>query len=256
MYRVDRTEATGGRTNELDNLFETSSRYGAAIGSLLKPYLSQGLIVDVGSSTGGVLTGIKKTLPEVSVLGIEPSPDEAKYAEVHGIKTVVSLFEDFKSPLPKALAAIICTQSLNHLLDPKGFLDRSHEMLQNGGYLLLAVKNFRHQSARAGSTKGAIQIDHPFMFTPEVLKRFVEQSGFTVVYFDVDEKKSKREIDIQRMEGLTKGHIRLIARKSVKPGRVSFVPFLTRLKLRIQFLPIVTKGVYLLKHSQRLSLLR
>ncbi len=204
-YRKDR-DAIKGSSNEedLELNWRHALEFGKGIVKTMGQFLKDGLTIDVGSSTGGVLAGLKELRPNLEILGIEPSLSESEYANTHGVKTITKIFEDYVKENQEANGSaqnVLCVQSLNHLLDPAGFLEWSHKVLKEGGHIFLAVKNFKHQVRRAGGVEGGIQIDHVYMFTPETLKLLVESRGFEVVYLDVDEGKSKEEIMEQRKIG-------------------------------------------------------
>ena len=230
-YREDRQLLKKGRRGgSLDQNFEAACLFGKAFSGQFKNFLKAGLVVDVGSSTGGVLAGFKESIPGLEVLGIEPSKEEAGFANQRGIKTLNTLFENLNHEF-RGLSAVICVQSLNHLLDPRSFFEWSYNILKEDGLLILSVKNFRHQVFRAGSLSGAVQVDHPYMFVSETLRLFVESVGFEIVYFDHDEFKSLSELLHQKEQGLTTQHIRLTAKKSpskkVDPKKIH-APLLAR----------------------------
>jgi SAM-dependent methyltransferase len=151
FYRVDRAEIKNKEyINDLDKNFENARRFGKAIVKYMGKYIKSGLTVDVGSSTGGILYGMKESRTDLELLGIEPSLDESGYAQSKGVKTIRGLFEDIDIDLKNKVSNILCVQSLNHLLDPKKFLTWAHESLVDNGHVFLAVKNWRHQVRRMG----------------------------------------------------------------------------------------------------------
>ncbi len=181
----------------------------------MRPYLAPGLTIDVGSSEGGLLAGIREVI-SIDPLGIEPTVARAEFARTKGIPTYAAMIENIGAVAPDLppAANIFCTKSLNHLLDPAFFFRWAYDTLDGDGRLILEVKNFRQQARMSGRIRYAIQIDHPFMFVPETLAAFVEAAGFEVQYFDVDETKSRSERRQQKKTGLPVGHIRLVARKT------------------------------------------
>ncbi|MBI4992216.1 MAG: methyltransferase domain-containing protein [Candidatus Harrisonbacteria bacterium] len=265
FYRQDRASAKGRnlvqseKNNWIEQNFLRARKFGLALGGLLKDYFKPGLTIDIGSSTGGVLYGLREAIGNLDLLGIEPSIAESNFANQKGVKTLNALFENIPEKEIGKAANILCVQSLNHLLDPRSFFQRCFEYLQDGGCLILSVKNFRHQARRAGSIEAGVQIDHPFMFTPETLKLFVESVGFKVVYLDVDEGKSEFDLRKQRNEGLSRHHIRLAAEKPEKwaGGRMAGVSKPdVYWKSRLQFWKPYVKLYYWLFYSHRLSFLR
>lgn len=121
---------------DFSKLFEGTVSHGVALGKLIKEYLcGGGPIVEVGSGPGGVLSGMQKVLGK-DVVGIEPSKGECEYANKMSVKTFCNLFEDFNvsSVEMSQFGAVVCTQSLNHLLDPKSFFIWSHNKLSEKGF--------------------------------------------------------------------------------------------------------------------------
>ena len=222
--------------------FNHAFRFGKALAEDFRKWIEKGRVVDVGSAYGGLLAGIKDTIPDISVMGIEPSAEDAAYANTRGIPTHNVLFEDFSGVEACSLSAVFCVQTFNHLLDPRGFLVWAHNHLYVGGAIILAVKNFRQQCRRAGSIASSVQIDHPYMFTPETLSAMVRSLGFEIVYMDVDEYKNNTALQKQNMRGISMHHIRLVAKK-VRPSVVSRLPVHKGkgvFRLRVQlFLPYI-----------------
>lgn len=187
-------------------LFDTTQVHGKFLGDLIKKFkIPNGALMEVGSGVGGVLKGMKEVLGR-EVVGLEPSGQEASFANSQGIRTYHSLIEDHKKQ--ENFAVVVSTQSLNHFLDPKYFFTWAHNCLVNDGLLVVEVMNFRHQLKKAGLFKNAVKIDHVYMFTPEVLKDFIESSGFEIIHFDSDELTPKKNIP-----GIPKIHIRIVGRK-------------------------------------------
>lgn len=222
-YRANTIGGNQKKLPDFDKLFASMKKHGEELAILIQPYLKvTGAIAEVGSSLGGILAGVKDRVG-CEVIGIEPSQPEVDYANSHGVKSVCSLIEDIaqKFPNPPKFSAVICSQSLNHLLEPKSFFIWAHQNLLDGGLLVLEVMNFRHQLKKAGRFRNAVKVDHVQMFTPEVLRNFVEAAGFDILYFDTDEQKSRRQLEeIGRI--LPKVHMTCIARKTSRPPFKNF----------------------------------
>lgn len=196
-------------------LFRSARRHGEALATRFRSFWKPGLTVEVGSSVGGVLDGIRQVCG-VDVVGIEPSADEAAFATSQGVPSHATSIETFAAPLPQA-AVVVCTQSLNHFLDPRRFLTWSHEHLEPGGLLVLEVMNFRHVLRHFGWMPRAVQIDHTYMFVPEVLDAFVQAAGFEVLCAESSEQRSAAEQKSDRQAGLPAFHIGVVARKTDRP---------------------------------------
>jgi len=207
--------AMGGGEENLDTLFKMQYAHGRALAEEFRPYvLTRGLMIDVGSSTGGVLAGLKDVLG-VKVLGIEPSEKEAAYGKKYGIPAQVTLIEDIeKKGIDVPFAdQILSAQSLNHYLSPRYFLTWAWQHLKPSGRLILEVKNFRQQARRSGSVENSIQIDHPHMFTPETVREYISAAGFKIVAFLDDEHLPSRVRRQKKLKGLPGFQIRVIAEK-------------------------------------------
>lgn len=192
-------------------LFDTTQVHGRALADFIKPHLKvQGPIMEIGSGVGGVLAGIKQILNR-EVVGLEPSGNEAEYANSQGINTYHELIEEHTKQ--EKCAVILSTQALNHYLDPKYFFKWAHESLVKDGIIVVEVMNFRQQLKKAGKYENSVKIDHVYMFTPTLLKDFVRSAGFEILEYDVDEFTKKKI-----RQGIPHVHIRIIARKlPVKP---------------------------------------
>lgn len=206
--------------------FERARAHGRALAERFGIHLKPGVTIDVGSSEGGVLAGLRDRLA-IEPVGVEPVRAEAEYATDHGIPTHAALIEDVHAlgiEFPRA-ANIVCAKSLNHFLDPAHFFRWAWNSLASDGRLILEVKNFRHQVRRTGRISSGIQLDHPYMYVPETLAAFVRRAGFDVLLLDVDEGKPPSELRRQARSGLPTGHMRIVARKTERePFQVPFVP--------------------------------
>lgn len=215
-YRRERARAKGrpdAGAADLKQLFEKGERFGRALARLVRSSVRPGFTVEVGSSAGGVLAAFAAEIPNIRPFGIEPSTLEAEYAESRGVPTRVGLFENFAEQLEPA-ANIICVRTLNHLLDPRRFLEWAHSALEPGGKLILAVLDFQHSCMKRGTPERAIQIDHVFMYSPEVLEAFVTAAGFDIELSDVPARLPLREFFKLRERGLTGQHMRLVLRRA------------------------------------------
>jgi hypothetical protein len=198
---------------DFNEMFCKSAAHGIELAVTFQNYWRKGLTVEAGSSVGGVLHGVRQELG-VEVLGIEPSPEESAHANRQGIKTYTSLVENFRDELPP-VANFVCTQSLNHFLDPRYFMAWAHRHLAMDGLLILEVMNFRQVFRRYGWMRRAIQIDHTYMFVPETLANFVQAAGFEILHLDSGEGAGKRT----KRDTLPGMHIRIAA------GKLDRTPF-------------------------------
>lgn len=259
FYREDRAAAKGQEIQKQDfeQSFKTGRRFGKGLAQKLKNYIRDGLTIDVGSDTGGMLHGMREIFPSLQLIGIEPSVPASEFANKRGIKTYNCLFEDFSDPSVRNVSNIVCVKSFNHFLDPRKFLVWSYKTLDIGGRLILVVKNFREQCRKGGSVQSGVQIDHAYMFTPETLRSFIETIGFTILYMDIDEHKTPQELAAQLDQGLSKQHIYVVAEKTSAEG--NFEPCTPKKNFywreRLEFFQPYVKLHYYLLYSHRTKFL-
>ncbi|MEK7612058.1 MAG: methyltransferase domain-containing protein [Patescibacteria group bacterium] len=226
--------------NNLERQFGAGEHFGESLVKLISPYLKPGVIIDVGSGVGGGLSGFKKYRPDLQLIGIEPSAKESAYANVRGIKTHNTLFESFTNSILSP-ANIMNTRALNHLLDPQGFIKRAHDYLMPDGRLILAVQNFRLSSKKIGRI--VPQIDHVYMFTPEILLPMIESVGFEIVFFSDPEKMTIHEQRELKSLGLT-NHLKLVAKKINRPNNFNPISIQRSVKISKSLNPIRIKSFY------------
>ena len=217
----------GHTTESPEDVFRRQLRHGAY---LTEYYCRSGLprprrVLDIGSSTGGVLRAFAERFGS-DVLGVEPSSVEADFARSHGVPTQVALAEQIHDLNGRDYDVVICTQSFNHLLDPRGVASLVRDVLSPNGVFLLECLNFLHLCRFWGDYEMAVQIDHPYMFVPPTLIAILTASGFEVLVdtLQVDASAPPSELRWRRRFGLPSMHIRLLARPSFSSS--SAVPYL------------------------------
>ncbi|MFY9493280.1 MAG: methyltransferase domain-containing protein [Minisyncoccia bacterium] len=201
------------KDDKLSSIFGKRFKEGRFLAEKLGRYFKPGLIIDVGSGTGGLLSGVRSVLGN-DILGVEPSLYESNHALKNNVQTKQASIEDINTDtFPVKADNVFCTQALNHFLDPRHFFSWAYGVLKDNGVLYLEVKNFILQSRKSGKILNSIQIDHPYMFAPNVLKNFAASAGFDLIFFEDDARKSLKELALQK--GFPRNnHIRLVAVKS------------------------------------------
>ncbi len=213
-YRAQMARFRGRQetAEDFERMFADSMRKGSVLVEHLKSFLASGLTVEVGSGVGGTLAAFSAGLTS-EVIGIEPSPPEAAYANARGIKTHQSLIEDFTLTLPPA-ANILSLRNLNHLLNPRSFFAWAWRGLEPNGRLILLVQDFRLLVKKLGRIERAVQIDHTYLFVPEVLEAFVSAAGFDILQLETSAKKPFRMLLRPENALLAGQRILLVAKKS------------------------------------------
>lgn len=141
-------------------------------------------VLEIGSGPGGVLQVFRERL-NCRVQGVEPSASDACHAEAMGVRTAISLFEDFQVE-KESYDLIICSKTIDHLMDPIGSLRHAWQLLRKGGLIFVDCLNFVHYLSERRNIWLATQIDHVTHFTPETFRAAVECSRFEVIRQQVD----------------------------------------------------------------------
>ena len=169
-------------------------------------------ILEIGSSTGGLLRALAVEFGGVSVTGVEPSPGEAKFANQNGIATRVGLFEEIDFD-DKQFDLIVCAQTFNHLLSPRLAAEKIRRLLRPNGHLYLECIDFFRLCEVQGAFFNAVQIDHVSMFVPQTLKALCEVAGLRVIPASVlsDRAQPDEAVRAQQQAGATWCHSRFLA---------------------------------------------
>lgn len=148
-----------------------------------------GRLVDVGIGTGLFLHLAAEG--GFSPLGVEISPAcAARAREEFGVEVVVGDFESFVPPSP--VDAVAMSDVLEHVPDPRSFLEHAASILRPGGALFVAVPSCRStlfrgaeilaRLPRLGALAGRFfAVNHYTYFTRETLARLARETGFEVV---------------------------------------------------------------------------
>ncbi len=228
-------------------------------GNWLSAYLrrngitSPGRILDIGSSTGGLLFALQQAFG-AEVRGVEPSPSDAVYAEARGVPTTVGLFEEYAESHADRFDLILCSQTFNHLLNPRAVSEHVRNTLRPGGAFFVECMDFIRQCQSKRAVYEATQIDHVYMFVPSTLESLLQVAGFDVLPDSVmvDRLQSDEVVAEQRREGVPSTHMRMLAR----PGQPTTQPTSTYAKVSAELatLPNSQFGAWL--HRQRRTLRR
>jgi 2-polyprenyl-3-methyl-5-hydroxy-6-metoxy-1,4-benzoquinol methylase len=146
----------------------------------LRDLQSKGPVLDVGCG-GGLFLGVMKQRG-ARVAGMDNSPEAAGAAWHHN--QVPAILGDLtKAPIAAGSCALITMfHVLEHLPDPKSFLQAARELLKPGGRLIVQVPNIDcWQYAFLKSKWNGVDIPrHLHDFRTSDLERLLNQSGFRV----------------------------------------------------------------------------
>lgn len=150
--------------------------------NLILSFKRQGSVLDIGSSTGELLSLFKNRGWEV--LGIEPSAAAASEALKRGIPTVNKTFEEFGTD--QKFDVVILNHVLEHMANPLAILRKVKSLLKEEGIVLVDVPHF---GGLAAKVKGAgweyiLPHEHLWHFTVKAFMLLLAKANLRVIYLE------------------------------------------------------------------------
>jgi 2-polyprenyl-3-methyl-5-hydroxy-6-metoxy-1,4-benzoquinol methylase len=167
----------------------------------LSHYCQTGKLMDVGCSYGFFLDEARRY--GWHVMGLEPDSDQAAWARQHLGLPVVKDMES-RELEPHSFDVLTLWDVIEHIEDPHSFLKRCHALIRPGGVLLLKTPNAEGLLQRGPwwlrpylalyrqLIYPANPMQHLYHFTPQVIERLLQETGFSVVETDVRDGWSER----------------------------------------------------------------
>lgn len=198
-------EAYTGRASDPDALEVRQRAYAEALDRYhIGPHLrgDETTLLDIGASTGVIAEHFARRYGLEAVC-VEPAPAEAAAARARGLETAETLVEDF-DPGARRFDVVLLCQSVDHLIDVAGTLERIHGWLADGGLFFVDAVDFRAVLRSKHRLSGALHIDHAYYLIDETMSRFLARAGFEIVGRDVSSifhldyvcrKTAPREVD-------------------------------------------------------------
>ena len=105
--------------------------------------------IEIGCGFGEFVAQVIKEKPGLSFEGCEQNPSAVKIAQNNGIPVRHTGLSDLAESHPGKYAAVCSFQVLEHVPDPRSFLNAACKLLRSGGKLILGLPNaqsfLRHQ---------------------------------------------------------------------------------------------------------------
>ncbi len=167
----------------------------------------QGTLLEIGPGFGTFGEVALRSGAFDRVVAIEPTPEMAAACRARGIEIVERRVEDAAGAV--GAADVVCAfEVIEHLFDPRGFVDAMHPIVRPGGLLILSCPNGEgFDIATLGPAALAVDAEHVNLFNPRSLSGLLERGGFSVVDVAtpgrldaefVREAALKGEIDLSR----------------------------------------------------------
>jgi SAM-dependent methyltransferase len=116
------------------------------------------------------------------VIGVEPSPaaiEDAKPDIRSAIREGVFTEADFE---PFSFDLICCFQTLEHIPDPRAFVEASRRLLRPGGMLVVITHDYKALINRAlGRRSPIIDIEHLQLFCKPSLSYLMKEGGLKII---------------------------------------------------------------------------
>ena len=140
----------------------------------------RGSVLDIGAGDGAFLSAAQGVLA-TSNLGIEPSIKALEKCEDQRVNITNIAMEEFET-LEK-FDLITCFQTIEHLNDPRKFLQNIKKFLSPGGYFAISCHNRLSLVNKILGEKSPIfDVEHLQVFTDQGIERLFEGLNFKIVY--------------------------------------------------------------------------
>jgi methionine biosynthesis protein MetW len=142
----------------------------------------KGVLLDVGCGDGSSSEELVKD--GWSIFGLELSPKNVTKARKKGINAVVGNAEEKLPYNDDMFDVMIAGEVIEHLTNPKNFLEECYRVLKPNGVLIMTTPNVCFLSSRIKVMFGKLPYaSAPFhfqYFTLSSLKKLLKESGFTI----------------------------------------------------------------------------
>jgi len=136
-----------------------------------------GNILEIGSSSGFFLEEVSKLNFFDDIIGIEPTPDQAKASKSKGITTYNMPYQSFHSK--SKFTAIASFETIEHLYSPYEFLLWVKKYLKKGGYIMITCPNYGGiEPSALTSESGCVDHEHLNYFSPSSFRILAHRAGF------------------------------------------------------------------------------
>ena len=178
-------------TKTPDGLYEVNTRPHGSHEKLLALLGHPNRVLDVGCATGFLAQRLQER--GATVVGLELDERAAAEARNYCEAVYVGDVETMELPLePGSFDAVVCGDFIEHLRDPRAFLERIRPFLAPHGKLVLSTPNIANWAMRLGllfgrfryTEWGILDRTHTHLFTRKTLTECLEAAGYRVTAFD------------------------------------------------------------------------
>jgi SAM-dependent methyltransferase len=183
------------------NEASAKNQCGDCVEEILKYDTQVTCILDVGSYTGAFLHSALRRYPKA--YGVDVSTRMAKFIENYiGVKVFLEKYEDIQ--IDEHFSCIYMSHVIEHIPNPKEWLEQSKKLLTDGGVLVISVPNglaltnriklfLKKIGLRKGHWESWRTPDHLYEPTVRSMVRFLKENGFEVLNYKTYSRK--KEVD-------------------------------------------------------------
>lgn len=137
-------------------------------------------VLDIGCAEGTLLKTIGDAFPNATLVGTEPDPNFADYAQqTTRAKISTGDFASFlDAKTETGFDLVTFTHVLEHILDPNDFMQQVKSVLKPDGLCYVEVPNIHSKET---SRLGQVHLGHVLSMSPPNLEFLVLKNGFDVV---------------------------------------------------------------------------
>ncbi len=150
--------------------------------NVIKKYKSQGAVLDVGCSSGLLLSALKKERFEIT--GIEPHKEAYLRAKKRlGSHLFNGTLADYRKKYKNTFDVIIYNHVLEHISDVGGELKQINQALKKDGVLVVGVPNIKNVIfyIRQKYWESLMPNEHIWHFSPKTLAQVLDKYNFKIV---------------------------------------------------------------------------
>jgi len=144
--------------------------------SVLEPKVLKPQVLDIGCATGALLSHLRGRGWHVTGVEISPSGAYAQRERSLDVKTIPLEENNFPS---EYFDVIHASHLIEHLNDPKTFLQECFRILKKDGTIFITTPNIAGFQARLfGSAWRSAIFDHLYLFSESTLTKLLKKTGF------------------------------------------------------------------------------
>lgn len=139
-----------------------------------------GSVLDIGAGDGAFLSLAHKNFAK-SNLGIEPSIKAIAKCQDLNVNLIDIAIEDFQSE--EKFDLVTCFQTIEHLNDPRQFIQNIKSHIKNGGYIAISCHNrLSFVNKILGEKSPIFDVEHLQVFTDKGIELLFKSLDLEIVY--------------------------------------------------------------------------